>query len=282
MPKIADMKNYNFGNFSFSGAKPENLGEPEYTVVCIMDDMTGSVSSFADQLLKMERFVISDAKRSSFEKRIIFRSCRFNSVNRQTPTINELYGFTPVGSLEPDKDHPSFSPHGSTPLLDAIYDGVLSVLKYCESLYDTDITGVNGLLVVITDGEENDSRRVRELAEKDGIPFPNGSQLAKYQDKVAGEIKELIETARRSEKLDSLKVILVGINTSGQSGNYGVSIADLLSRLKDKIGIDQYLDAGDVKAGTIGKIAQFISQSVSSTSQALGSGAPSQNINMTF
>lgn len=281
MPRIQDMQNYNFGNFSFTGAKPENLDEPEYTIVCIMTDMTGSVVSFADQLLQMERFVIADAKRSSFNKRIIFRSCRFNAVNRQSATINELYGFTPVGSIEPDTDHPTFSPHGSTPLLDAIYDGILSVLEYSKSVYDADITGVNGLLVVTTDGEENDSRRVRELAAKDGLLRPTFDQLVPYQDKVCAEIKELLTAARRSEKLDSLKVILVGVNTSGVSYN-GQKIADLLAELKDKIGIDQYLDAGDVKPGTLGKIAQFISQSVSSTSQALGSGAPSQNINMTF
>lgn len=281
MPRIDAMQNYNFGNFSFSGAKPENLDEPEYTVVCIMTDMTGSVNLFADQLLEMERFVISDAKRSSFNKRIIFRSCRFNAVNRQSATINELYGFTPVGSIEPDTDHPAFSPHGSTPLLDALYDGILSTLEYSKSVYDADITGVNGLLVLTTDGEENDSRRVRELALKDGIAFPTPAQLSDYRDRVCDEIKEMLKVARRSEKLDSLKVILVGVNTSGKAWD-GTSISELLAQLKDKTGIDQYLDAGDVKAGTIGKIAQFISQSVSSTSQALGSGAPSQNINMTF
>jgi hypothetical protein len=52
-----------------------------------------------------------------------------------------------------------------------------------------------------------------------------------------------------------------------------------LQDFKDKAGITQYVSLGRATPGRIAKLAQFVSQSISSTSAALGTGVPSQPIN---
>lgn len=245
MPRLKNMKDYNFGQFVFTAVRPDSLDEPEYTIVNIVTDMTGSVELFADQLLEMEKQVIRDAQRSPYGKRLIVRLTRFNNaLNRNNQ--NEVYGFKAVGSVDVDADHLPFHPSGATPLIDATYDASKAVLEYSKELYQQDYN-VNGLVVIITDGEENASHKVDYT-----------------------ELEKLIEGAVRSEMLDSFKTILIGINTQ--------YCATALQEFKDRCGIDQYVDAGEVKEGTIGKIGRFISQSISSASQALGTGSPSQNL----
>ena len=63
----------------------------------------------------------------------------------------------------------------------------------------------------------------------------------------------------------------------------GVGIEDphvsgILQDFKDKAQLTQYIEAGAADAKTLAKIAGFISQSISSQSQALSSGGPSQPI----
>jgi hypothetical protein len=47
---------------------------------------------------------------------------------------------------------------------------------------------------------------------------------------------------------------------------------------RSEVGITQFIDAGDATKGKLAKLAAFVSQSISSTSQALGTGGPSQAI----
>ena len=51
---------------------------------------------------------------------------------------------------------------------------------------------------------------------------------------------------------------------------------------EQRMQISQYIDAGAATKGKLAKLADFVSQSVSSQSQALGTGGPSQNISATI
>ena len=86
--------------------------------------------------------------------------------------------------------------------------------------------------------------------------------------------KEEFTKARTSEKLESLISILIGINV----GNYGQELQDY----QQKTGMDHYIDVGDATPRKLAKLAAFVSQSISSQSQALGTGGPSQNIAATI
>ena len=83
-------------------------------------------------------------------------------------------------------------------------------------------------------------------------------------------VKEESRKAISGEFLESVISVLVGINTSG--------CADYLSTFKDEAGMTHFIDAGEATKGKLAKLAAFVSSSVSSQSQALGTGGPSQNI----
>jgi len=68
--------------------------------------------------------------------------------------------------------------------------------------------------------------------------------------------------------IESLIVVLVGINAQTFNAKLAVFQQDA--------GLTQFVDAGDATAQRLAKLAQFVSKSISSQSQALGSGAPSQ------
>jgi hypothetical protein len=86
-------------------------------------------------------------------------------------------------------------------------------------------------------------------------------------------VKKAIEAARRAENLESLITILVGVT------NDDVNLNAYLTEVKTDGGFDQYVSIGTVSPGKIAKLAALVSQSISSTSSALGTGAPSKPLN---
>jgi hypothetical protein len=55
-----------------------------------------------------------------------------------------------------------------------------------------------------------------------------------------------------------------------------------LDAFKRDAALDEYISAGDATAARLAKLAAFVSQSISSQSQALGTGGPSQAISATI
>src|SRR5690606_27438132 len=88
----------------------------------------------------------------------------------------------------------------------------------------------------------------------------------------AHNVKEALQRALKSEALESLVSILIGINVQD------AEVSKFLAKFKDEAGFGQYIEAKDASPKTFAKIAGFISKSVSSQSQAVGSKAPSQPI----
>ena len=108
----------------------------------------------------------------------------------------------------------------------------------------------NGIVFIITDGDDNSSQATPNM------------------------IKKQVKQAVKGEEIESLISILIGINV-GYCTQY-------LDEFKQQAELDQYIDAGNVTKGKLAKLADFVSQSVSSQSQALGSGGASQNISPTI
>lgn len=67
----------------------------------------------------------------------------------------------------------------------------------------------------------------------------------------------------------SFNTVLVGVGNDP-------AIQSLLKQFKDEAGLDQYVNMGDATPNNLAKLAAFVSKSISSTSQALGTGSPSQ------
>jgi hypothetical protein len=245
----ATMEDFDFGSgFGFTGATIDDLGATEYTLATIAFDESGSIGGFEKQIKDMLDTVVDACKKSPRASNLLLRIIRFSS--RYTNGVNEFHGFKPLGDINA-ADYTNIRGGGSTPLNDAVYSGVGATNAYGKSLTDMDFL-VNGITFIITDGEENSSTASAKMVKQE------------LKKSVTGEI------------LESHLSILIGIDT-GYSGSKGI-----LQQYQTDTGIDQFIWAGDATPGKLAKLAQFVSQSISSTSQALGTGGPSQQISATI
>lgn len=234
------------GSFTFSAVRVDKLGATEYTLVTIAVDETGSVAGFDQELRDMLVTAIESCKKSPRSDNLLVRVVTFGSQHRNG--VNEIHGFKPLADIDPTQ-YPAIRPGGMTPLCDACYSSLGAMNKFAKDLTDNDY-GVNAIAFIITDGDENASTATTHM------------------------VKEEARKAITGEVLESLVSVLIGVNAA----QYRQKLIDF----QRDAGLTQYIDAGDVTKGKLAKLAQFVSQSVSSQSQALGTGGPSQNIALTI
>lgn len=244
MPRITgDMETHKLGgSFTFSGARVESLGASEYTLVTVAVDTSGSVLGFKKQLRDMLIASVESCKKSPRSENLLVRVLYFSGSYKNG--VNELHGFKPLADIDP-ASYPEIQTGGDTPLNDACYSGLGAMNAYAKKLVDQDFN-VNGICFVITDGAENASVSTANM------------------------VKEEQEKAVSGEVLESMISILIGVNVS----YYEQTLKDF----QQEAGLTHYRDAGDATPRNLAKMAGFVSQSVSSQSQALGTGGPSQNI----
>ena len=236
------------GNFTFSGKRLTALGASEYTLATIAVDETGSTVGFKDELRKMLETAVNACKKSPRSDNLLLRVVYFSS--SYPNGVKEVHGFKPLAEIDVSK-YPDLDPGGWTPLCDAVYSAVGAMNKYGEELAEQDFDA-NGIGFVITDGGENSSVATMNM------------------------VKEELSTSVTGEKLESMVTVLIGINTTVDS------VKRALAKFQKDAGMTQYIDAGEATPGKLAKLAQFIDQSISSQSQALGTGGPSQNIAVTI
>ena len=231
-----DMQTGTARNFSFSAVRPEKLGATEYTLVSLVMDKTGSVYGFENDLLKVKRSVVDACRRAPRAEYLMFRSVEFND------KVDEIHGFVELINIDPSK-YRAPNCTGSTALFDATYSAVAVTNEYARTLADNDFN-VNGIVIVVTDGDDNVS-----------------IQTAKA---IADEIRRGVQ----NEWLESLNVILVGVNAN--------CCRKQLDAFYRKGGLAQYVDVGDATPHKLARLADFVSRSIASQSQSLGTGGPSQ------
>ena len=231
-----DMQVTKLGGFNFSAARPDKLGAAEYTLVTVVMDVTGSISSFASDLLDMKRSVVDACGKNPRRDFLMLRNLEFNT------SIREVNGFVEWRNIDPATFQvPSCT--GGTALFDATFNAVAATNEYAKILSDQDF-GVNGVVFVITDGDDNASSYTEDMVAKE------------------------IERGVTSEYLESLNVILIGVNAA--------MYRPQLESFKKKAKLTQYVDVADATSKELAKLADFVSRSISSQSQALGTGGASQ------
>lgn len=250
MPRLTNasgMKEHRLGgNFTFTAKRIEHLGASEYTLVTIAVDETGSVSGFMDQLLSMLQAAVGSCKRSPRSDNILVRVVYFS--DKYDRGVSEIHGFKPLAEIDPAA-YPMPNPGGWTPLCDATYSAVGAMNKYGKELADQDYLA-NGIAFIVTDGGENASTATMAM------------------------VKNELAVSVTGETLESMLSILVGINAK--------NCKDSLERFAKEAGMSKFIDAGDATEKNLAKLANFVSQSVSSQSQSLGTGGPSQHIAATI
>jgi hypothetical protein len=228
--------------FSFSAIKPEHLEATEYTLVTVVIDESGSISGFKDDLLKMLKEVVKACQKNPRSENLMLRLVTFNT------SLTEQHGFKLLADIDPSQ-YAEFNPGGGTALFDSTFEAIGATATYSQSLTASDFT-VNGAVYIITDGEDNASKFSAMM------------------------VKTAVDKTKNAEVIESLITVLIGLNTN----QCGVS----LKRYKDDADLTQYIDMGDVTPGKLAKLAGFISKSVSSQSQSLGSGGPSAPVDLTI
>jgi len=236
MPRLTE--NVKTQNFEFSHVDLNELVDTEYTLVDLHLDTSGSVSGFESQLAKMVETSILALSKSPRSQNLLVRVCTFNS------RTDEYHGYKLLKHINSGDYSQLVRAGGSTSLLDSLVNGLESQSNFGKQLQDMHYDA-NGIIILITDGCENTSR-------------------LNYTD-----LTRSLTDARRTENLESNQVICVYIN----EGDPGVQ--KNIDKLR-AAGITDFIEAGNMSEKTLAKLANFITSSVSSSSQALGTGGPSQ------
>lgn len=235
-----NLENLNAGSgYKFSATRIKDLGAAEYTLASIVMDASSSVEGFAVQLEQALKTIFKACDKSPRKDNLMLRLTQFAS------TLTELHGFKLLGNIN-EKDYDNvLQLGGSTALFESVDEAIQATGTYGKQLTSQDFL-VNAIVVVVTDGENN---------------------CGSIMD--AGQVKKTLMAVRRSENLESISLILVGVTGDD------VNLNTYLQTVKDDTGCDQYISIGTATPGKIAKLAEFVSQSISSTSSALGTGAAS-------
>lgn len=253
MPKLGDksqMLTHKTGHFGFSAVKMDDLESSEYTLVCIVCDRSGSTNGFQNDMEAVLKEVLAACELSPRKHNLLVRVLSFDD------RLEEIHGYKLLPMIQPSDYDGALRARGGTALYDATIDGVESLIAFGSQLIEEDYT-VNGLLVVLTDGDENNSTL--------SVPGPGGLPDPK-------NVREAFSKVLRKECLESLLSILVGVNIQDSH------MKDCLDRYHSDAGFTQFVPLADANKKTLAKLAAFVSKSISSQSQHLGTGGPSKPV----
>ena len=229
--------------YGFSGVATGRLGARgvnDYTLVTIALDVSGSVSSFRNLLIETVRKAVAACRKSPRAETLMLRVVTFGSA------VTEIHGFKLLDEID-DSIYDSIKVGGGTTLYDACASSIGATTEYARKLIAQDY-GVNGILFIITDGDDNNSTYT------------------------ARTVKEKADEALSGEVLESIITVLLGVNAA--------QFASYLSKFQVEAGITQYLDAGNATPGNLAKLAAFISRSVSSQANQLGASATAAPVSL--
>lgn len=246
MPRLGSNQSQNLqqqvaGPFKFSATRIEDLGASEYTLCTIIADRSGSVSSFQLAMEAALKEILSACLKSQRADNLLVRLLTFDG------HVQEVHGFKLLSEIKPDDYDGVLSAGGTTALFDAAADGITATNAYGRTLLQQDFS-VNGIVFVITDGEDVSS------------------------SSTVNQVKQALEAAVSGENLESLVSVLIGVNIQSPH------IKQLLDNFYQQAGFTQFEVLEKADKNSLAKLAQFVSKSISSQSQALGSGGPSQSI----
>jgi uncharacterized protein YegL len=230
-------------NYGFSAVKIDELGAPEYTLVTVANDASGSVFDYAREMESCLKTILESCQKSPRAENLMLRLTAFNN------DVEELHGFRLLNTVNASDYDNILDPDGGTALFDAVQSAVEATKDYGEILHDQDF-GVNAIVFIITDGDDNSSRAT------------------------ASSVKKAVSDAMKSEKLESITVVLIGVGDT--------RIQSYLDDFQQKADITQFVDIGDATPNKLAKLANFISRSISSTSQALADGTDASSNLLTF
>jgi len=228
------------GHYGFSAVGLDELGASEYTLVTIAVDVSGSVSSFKNDMEKSLKEVIKACTKSPRADNLLIRLTTFSD------DVQEIHGFKLLAQINERDYDDCLKIRSLTALYDASDNAIAAATTYAKQLIGHDYT-INAIVVVLTDGCDNTSKL-----------------------NVSG-VKKALKNAVKTEDFESIVSILIGVGVDQDD-----DVKTALNKFEKEVGFTQFVKTDDATAKTLAKLAAFISQSISSQSQALGTGQASQ------
>ena len=226
--------------FTYSMTKLADLEASEYTLVGIVNDVSGSVASFKNEMEVALQAAVESCLKSPRADNLLLRHTLFHDnvfTNHDWKMLKYINSADYQGSLKIG---------GSTALFDGAIEALTVIADTGEKLTKNKFA-CNGIIFFITDGDDNASHSTPAM------------------------VKAKIDEIQKAEKLESLITILIGVGVSG-----GTSAS--LDRFKNEAGLTHYLELANASKGSLAKLAAFVSKSISSQSQALGTGGGSKQL----
>lgn len=264
MPIIGDddgLETFNIPNshYGFSAAKIGDLQATEYTLATVVFDESGSTAGFSADMEKATQEIVKSCRHSPRADNLMFRTVVFGT------KMSEYHGFKLLESCNV-ADYQGFygkSGNGATTaLFDSAHNAIKASNAYAKQLSANDFL-CNGIVFVVTDGDDNASLLT------------------------AVQVGESLKEAVQSEAMESLVAILIGVNVNDprlhayltefaqKAGFTPIKTKDPNTGKETEV---PYLSLTDASEKTLAKLAKFVSQSISSQSQALGTKGPSQSL----
>jgi uncharacterized protein YegL len=227
------------GQYGYSATRLEDLGAAEYTLVTIVCDASPSVQPWVAEMESALRAIVQACKHSPRADNLMVRLVTFHG------QMAETHGFKLLERCNLDDYRATLKIGSATALYDAAENAISALVDYGQQLTSADFA-VNGIVFVITDGEDN--------ASSGGVR----------------QVRDALTRAVRTEAMESLVSILIGVNVRDKR------IGAYLQDFKTEAGFTQYLEVGKADAKSLAKLADFVSRSISAQSKSLGSGGQSQ------
>lgn len=287
MTESRTIDNFQGNTFGFSGVNLDELDEigvTQYSIFGLAFDRSGSTYSYTKEMERAANLILKAAKLNPRADNMMVRTVAFSDtvveIPTKTPGFQLLHDLAP-GDFDPRNadDLPKtfdnqLAPMGATALIDAGIDLAESIAAYGGKMVDENDYLVNGGLFILTDGLNNAGK----------YSATNGSDNKHLRDAIAKIMAE--------EKLESFQpfLIAVGVKEAHKraaleqlASDCGFTPVPHPDPVQAKAGKTvPYIDVMDVSATGLAKFAQWVSESISSTSKALGSGGPSQPLSATF
>lgn len=225
-------------SYGYSAKRIGELGATEYTLVGIAADVSFSIDGFEKGIEACVQEVVTSCRKSPRADNLMMRLTTFAS------DIEEAHGFIPLSECDPAKYKGCIVPRGQTALYDAAHNMVSAMGGYGRDLVAQDYE-VNGILFIITDGLDNQSTET------------------------PASVAQAVSAIKKAEEMESMLTILIGVNITDSQ------ISQYLKRFETEGKFDQYIELDNADASTLAKLAAFVSKSISSQSQSLGSGGAS-------
>ena len=226
-------------HYGYSATRLDDLGATEYTIATIVADVSGSTAAFIFEMEAAITRIVQACKFSPRADNLLLRLIAFDD------SLSELHGFKLLENCHLADYGGALTPGGSTALYDATENAVASTTNYAQKLAAGDFSA-NAIVFVITDGMDNASKTS------------------------ARQVKAAFAEAIRSEALESIVSVLIGVNVNN------LQVSQYLKTFHVDAGFTQYVELDNADAKTLARLAEFVSQSISAQSQALGTGGASQ------